>query len=187
MKEKDNIDELFERLQYQFDYEEPQNGHQERFLEKLNRSKGVISISKKPQNWLKPLSIAASIALICVLGYQTLSKQGIGKEQLVEISPEVSKTEFYFAGLIEEQVEELKEAKTPETEKLINDTLLQLENLEADYQHLQNELIEGGDMKLILNAMVINFQTRIDLLQEVLQTIEEIKTIKLQDDENYTI
>lgn len=185
--EKDDIKLLFERLEGTFDTENPQKGHQDRFLEKLNRSKGTVSITSKKTNWWKPLSIAASIALICVLGLQMFKSEPSIKEQVVEISPEVSKSEFYFASLIEEQVQELKNLKTPETEQLVDDTLKQLNRLEVDYNELEQALVNGGDNKLILNAMINNFQTRIDLLKEVLTTIESIKNLNYQNDANFTI
>lgn len=184
---KDNIEELFGRLQGNFDVEEPQMGHQDRFLEKLNRSKGVTSLPQKKSNWWKPLSIAASVALLAMLGFQFFGTPQSIKEQVVEIAPEVGQTEFYFANLIEEQVQQLKDQKSPETAKLVDDTLLQLEKLELDYQTLEQELVNGGNSKIILNAMITNFQTRIDLLKEVLNTIENIKNIKSYYDENITI
>ena len=110
---KDNLDNLFERLHGEFDVEEPQSGHQERFLEKLNRGNGTIALHKKKASWWKPLSIAASIVLVALLGYQAFGPQPSIKQQVTKIAPEVSQTEFYFANLIEEQVEEMKEEKTP--------------------------------------------------------------------------
>lgn len=185
--EKDEIKLLFEKLQHNFDTENPSDGHEARFLEKLSQSKGVVSIQKKKTSWWKPLSIAASIVVICVLGLQLVNTETNIKEQVVEISPEVSQTEFYFASLIEEQVQELKTLKTPETEQLVDDTLKQLNRLEFDYDNLEQALVDGGDSKLILNAMINNFQTRIDLLKEVLTTIESIKNLNYQDDANFTI
>ncbi len=184
---KDNLDQLFERLEGNFDFEEPRNGHQERFLEKLNRDNGVVQLQRKKTSWWKPLSIAASIAILCMLGIQVFTAQPSIKEQVVEIAPEVSKTEFYFASLIEEQVQLLKDEKSPETAKLVDDTLLQLDKLESNYQTLEQELINGGNSKIILNAMITNFQTRIDLLKEVLTNIENIKNLKAYNDENITI
>ncbi|WP_420601012.1 hypothetical protein [Flagellimonas sp.] len=184
---KDNLNQLFERLQGDFDFEEPRDGHQNRFLEKLNQANGVVTLQKKKTNWWKPLSIAASIAIVCLLGLQVFNTKPSIKEQVIEISPEVSQTEFYFASLIEEQVQLLKDEKSPETAKLVDDTLLQLDKLEANYQNLEQELVNGGDSKIILNAMITNFQTRIDLLQEVLTNIENIKNLKSHNDENFTI
>lgn len=187
MKEKDKIKILFDRLQDDFDFESPEQNHQERFLEKLNQSRGVVAIPPKKRNWLRPLSIAASLVLLCLLGIQFFGNQATIKEQVVEIAPEVTKTEFYFASLIEEQVQELKNEKSPETAQLVDDTLLQLNKLEGDYQKLEQDLLKGGNSKIILNAMIINFQTRIDLLKEVLNNIEDIKNLKSNNDANFTI
>ena len=44
---KDTIDELFNKLQDTIDYAEPTNGHQQRFLEKLNESKGATKLTPK--------------------------------------------------------------------------------------------------------------------------------------------
>ena len=184
---KDNLDNLFERLHGEFDVEEPQGGHQERFLEKLNRGNGTIALHKKKASWWKPLSIAASIALVALLGYQAFGPKPSIKQQVTKIAPEVSQTEFYFANLIEEQVEEMKEEKTPETAQLVDDTLAQLAKLDKDYQTLEQDLVDGGDSKIILSAMITNFQTRIDLLKEVLSQIENIKNLKTQNDESFTI
>ena len=186
MKEKE-LENLFGKLQGQFDIEEPELGHQDRFLEKLNQSKGVVSLQKTKKTWWKPLSIAASIALVTALGFQQITKERSVREQVVEIAPEVSQTEFHFTSLIQEQVQVLENSKAPENEQLVDDTLKQLAKLEADYKNLEQDLINGGNDKIILNAMIINFQTRIDLLQEVLTNIEEIKNLKLNNDANFTI
>ncbi|MEC7263911.1 MAG: hypothetical protein VXW38_09240 [Bacteroidota bacterium] len=184
---KDSIENLFGRLQGEFDVEEPQLGHQQRFLEKLNQANGTVYINKKRPTWWKPLSIAASIALVAILGYQAFGPTLSLKEQVVEIAPEVSKTEFYFANVIEQQVQQLKDEKSPETAQLVDDTLAQLQRLQKDYKSLEQDLVNGGDSKIIMNAMIINFQTRIDLLKEVLSQIENIKNLKSQKDESFII
>ncbi|NNL01131.1 MAG: hypothetical protein HKP39_02520, partial [Eudoraea sp.] len=102
-------------------------------------------------------------------------------------SPEVSQTQFYFANLIEGQINDMVNESTPETKKLVDDTLIQLNKLEINYKKLEQDLINGGNSKLILSAMITNFQTRIDLLQEVMDKIENIKTFKNYNDENITI
>jgi len=185
--EKDNLDRLFERLQGELDVAEPQGGHQERFLEKLNKDQDTIVLHKKKTSWWKPLSVAASIALVALLGYQAFGPEPSIKQQVVRMAPEVSQTEFYFANLIEQQIEVLQEEKTPETAQLVDDTLAQLQRLDKDYQSLEQDLIAGGDSKIILSAMITNFQTRIDLLKEVLSQIENIKNLKSQNDESFTI
>jgi len=188
MNEDRKIEELFKNLQGSFDTEEPGEGHEERFLRKLSNSNGVVRLKPKKNNWWRPLSIAASIMLLFTVGASlyTTGRPSID-EQVAKISPEVSQTQFYFANLIDGQIKELVDQSTPETKKLVDDTLLQLNKLEKNYKKLEQDLIDGGNSKLILSAMITNFQTRIDLLQEVMDKIENIKTFKNYDDENITI
>ena len=185
--QNENLEKLFDELRGSFDNEEPADGHRERFLEKLNKSKGVATLTVRRRNWWKPLSIAASIVLLIGLGIGYLNQPQTVEERVAEISPEASQTHFYFASLIEEQIRELENENSPETEEIIEDTMLQLNKLEQDYNQLEQDLLNGGDNRLILSAMIVNFQTRIDLLQEVMNQIDRIKNLKTFDDENFTI
>ena len=65
--------------------------------------------------------------------------------------------------------------------------MTQLQRLNKDYETLEKDLVNGGDSKIIMSAMITNFQTRIDLLKEVLSQIENIKNLKSQNDESFTI
>ena len=185
--QNENLDQLFKDLQGSFDTEEPREGHQQRFLEKLHESKGVVGIGSRKINWWKPISIAATIAFLLSLSIGYFGSEPTIEQRVAEISPEASQTHFYFANLIEEQVRELESQSTPETEAIIADTMKQLEKLEANYTKLEADLVAGGDSKLILSAMIVNFQTRIDLLQEVMNQIDTIKNINTINDENFTI
>ena len=62
--------------------------------------------------------------------------------------------------------------------------MAQLKTLEADYEKLKTDLGKSGNDKRVIYAMINNFQTRIDILQNVLSGIEQIKELKTQNDEN---
>ena len=184
----ESLERLFAELEGQFDIEEPIEGHQARFLDKLGAAQGTISINrKKPTTWWKPLSIAASIVLICALAIGLPEFNPSTEQQLANISPEVSETRLYFTSLIEQQVSDLQAASTPQTEQLILEVLAQLKKLDENYMKLEQDLIDGGDPNLILSAMINNFQTRIALLQDVMTQIETIENYNNYDDENFTI
>ncbi len=183
----ENLEELFNSLRGEFDTEEPAEGHEQRFLDKLDTMQGVVSLRRQKRNWWKPLSIAASIVLLIGLGIGYISSEPSIEERVAEISPEASQTHFYFANLVEEQVRELEKLDSPETKTIIEDTMSQLQKLEEDYSKLEKDLLEGGDSRLILSAMITNFQTRIDLLEEVMNQIDAIKNLKTYNDENFTI
>ncbi|MCK5441378.1 MAG: hypothetical protein KAJ23_05775 [Maribacter sp.] len=185
--EKDELKDVFSALQGHFDTEEPRAGHQERFLDKLNKANQVVTLNKPKRNWWKPLSIAASIAVLCLVAIGINNSGGTVEEQVAKISPEVGNTQVYFASLIEDQVKKLENESSPETQKIISDTMVQLKKLETNYSKLEKDLLNGGNDKLILSAMITNFQTRIDLLQDVINQIETIKNLKNYNDENFTI
>jgi len=184
---KDPIDNLFDTLHGTFDTEVPLEGHENRFLVKLNNLEQVKTLPVKKNNSFKYLSIAATLILLCSLSMVWFQSTPTINEQVVEISPEISKTEFYFANLIEEEVNKLQSESTPETKQIIADTMLQLTKLEKNYKSLENDLINGGNSKFILSAMITNFQTRIDLLEDVLHQVEKIKEIKNTDNEDTII
>lgn len=185
---KEQLEQLFKDLQGNFDTEEPRTGHELRFAEKLTpRTDGVVPLRPQKRHFWKPFAIAASIAVLFMLGLIRYLPTLTVSEQVARISPEISNTEIYFVSLIEEQVQELEQESSPETKQLIDDTLAQLTKLEGNYKKLEQDLLKGGNSKLILSAMITNFQTRIDLLTEVMNKIESIKTLKTYNDENYTI
>jgi hypothetical protein len=186
MKEE-NLEGLFKQLQGSFDTEEPSSGHKARFLERLTSARGVVSLKPKKIHWWKPLSIAASIAVLCAVGIGLLNNPPTLEERVAKISPEVSQSQLYFTSLIEEQVKQLESESTPKTKQMIDDTMLQLKKLETDYRALEQDLLKGRNSKLILSAMITNYQTRIDLLQEVTDKIENINESNTYNDENLTI
>jgi hypothetical protein len=182
MNEKDNITNLFERLQGDFDIETPELGHERRFLKKLQQQQDQDSNdAKKPIvlfTWWK--QIAAACVILLSLGIFIGSNVDFGTTETTEItfSPEVEKSQVYFAALIEKELEKVKAAETEDTKELIQDAMKRLERLEKDYENLKNQLIERGDDRRILHAMVNNFELRIQLLESVLIQIDEIKLFK---------
>ena len=181
MKEKDNIENLFDRLKDDFDVETPEVGHENRFLEKLqaqqtqetpNADKPIILFT-----WWK--HIAAACILFVSLGIFIGANFGASAESTqTAFSTEVEKSHLYFASLIEKELTKVKAASTEDTKEIVQDALVQLKRLENDYTNLKNQLIERGNDKRIMHAMIANFQLRINLLESVLAQIDEIKLFK---------
>ncbi|MCX2679181.1 hypothetical protein OOZ15_04440 [Galbibacter sp. EGI 63066] len=186
MIQKDNIDELFDGLKGQWDTEVPATGHEARFLDKLNAQQGTVSIKtgKSKTSFWRNLSIAASVAVLFTIGIQIFNSMG----EKAETTPNnIKETKFYFASLIEKEMEKIEAETTPETQHVVADAMEQIKKLEKNYAELENDLAEEGNTRQILNAMIINFQTRINLLQEVLDQIEEIKLLKHPQNENHIV
>ncbi|MFK7748798.1 MAG: hypothetical protein AB8B65_10425 [Kordia sp.] len=184
MKEKDNITNLFDRLQDDFDTETPELGHEQRFLKKLQKQQNQETTEiNKPIvlfTWWK--QIAAACIILLSLGIFIGSNFNTSVEETqITFSPEVEKSQIHFASLIEKELEKVKAAEDEDTKEIVQDVLQQLKRLEVAYDELKDELIEYGEDKRILQAMVKNFQLRIQLLENVLIQIEEIKIFKNED------
>ncbi|MCM5663112.1 hypothetical protein [Galbibacter mesophilus] len=188
MKKKDNIEELFEKLEGQWDNEVPNTGHENRFLEKLEANKNnKHTIKKNGSNKWVWLSIAASVVVLMIVGIQFFKSPTDAVNAIAEEPTEVQKTQFYFASIISEEMEKIEAESTPETKKIVSDAMLQIQKLEKDYKKLEEDLANDGNSKKILHAMIINFQTRISLLEDVLDQIEEVKNLNTSNNENQII
>ena len=180
---KDNIDTLFENLKNDFDNETPNLNHQQRFLDKLkNQNKIADSTIIKRSYWKPLLSIAASVVLLVAFFFGT--QQEASAKDLASVSPEMAQTQNFFTAAISNELAKLEAESTPETAIIVEDALKQIEILESKYKLLKEDLSESGDDSRVIYAMISNFQSRIDLLQNVLQKIEEIKQLKQNTNEN---
>ena len=176
-------DDAFKNLEGQFDLETPSSGHQQRFLEKLNNQNKVPQYNKKVVKLWRPMvGIAASLALIIsvLIGVQNSSNT----KELASISPEMASTQEFFTSAIANELEKLNSEENPEYQDLIVDTMFQIKILEEDYELLKTDLTESGDDDRVIYAMIANFQSRIDLLQNVVEQIDNLKQDKLEDNEN---
>lgn len=169
---KNTLDDLFKNLEDKFDTENPDLGHQERFFQKLNTQD--LSLNKKKKNLWRPfIGIAASIALVVTLFLFTSKEDN--SADLASISPEMAKTETLFIASLSRELEKFNSEDMPEYQELIVDALFQLKVLEEDYNQLILGLKEQPKDKLILDAMILNFQSRINVLQDTKDNIEELQ------------
>jgi uncharacterized protein YdiU (UPF0061 family) len=172
-KNPDNLDNLFNSLNGQWDTEEPDSGHEDRFLYRLEGR-------KKKSGLLYKLVMPAAAAIAILLGIMITYTPTKDHSQ-VAISPKTEQTQLYFASIIQKELAKVEKENSPETKMLVQDALRHMEQLEKDYTKITHELAEKGENKQLLHAMITNLQTRISFLEDVVAKIENIKKIK----ENY--
>lgn len=175
---KDNLNQLFENRTDEFDVEVPNLGHQDRFLSRLNSvDSKVVETKSKSVNYWKPLLAVAATLVLC-FSLMTIFMQQPKTSDLASVSPELSKTQDFFTSTIENELNKLNKERTPETKALIDDALKQLKILETNYETLKKDLTKSGDDKRVIYAMISNFQNRIDVLQNVMERIADVKHLK---------
>ncbi len=166
---------------------EPKEGHKERFAEKLKKKSSRGNNSGKIRMlWSPLLGAAAAILIIVMLAVPSFGNL-TGSGDLAGISPEMKETQQFYTNLIKTELAKLEAANTPETEKLVNDALAQMDKLDQDYEKLKKDLKKSGQDKRVIFAMISNLQQRIDILTSVMEQIENIKELKNPNNENNII
>lgn len=164
------------------------NGHEERFLEKLEHVMPQGNNSTKV--WLK---IAASIVVILSVGfgYMYLNGNNTVKPTVVDsddidvkpseftfgdLSPDLKKVENYYVANINLELAKLE--VFPDTKDLIDSFMEQLNNLNLEYKILNAELKELGPNDQTITALIENLQLRLQLLQKLKRKLNELKSSK---------
>ncbi|GAA3651920.1 hypothetical protein [Flavivirga jejuensis] len=181
---KDTIEQLFKKYETDFDIENPESNHTERFLDKLNKQSELqlIKVDKQRRRLWKPLiGVAASVILLITLFIG--SQQDPSYSELASVSPKMAETEDFFTLTIAEELSKIKSEDSPEAQTLIQDTIERINALEENYKSLKIDLTESGDDSRVIYAMISNFQNRIDILQNALEQIENIKKLNNQSRE----
>ena len=181
---KDTIEKLFDNLKHEFDVEEPTENHEKRFMKKLNKQDSVATNSPKRNLWKPFIGIAASIAIL-VSVFVSTQQEGTAND-LASISPEMAETQNFFDTTIASELAKLEIESNPETKLLIADAMIQMQRLEKEYLSLKEDLSTSGNDKRVIYAMISNFQNRIDILQNTLKQIENVKELKNNHNENST-
>lgn len=162
-----------------FNIKEPHKGHLARFEKRLHAKQ----VKSKPKSSWKWMSIAASIVLL--LGFWLGSNHQKNQIELADVSQEMKETQTYFVSAIQQEIKTLEKNRTLETEAIVEAALDKLEELEDSYQHLVKELTKSGQQKMIIGAMIENYQQRLEILRNVLQHIEQIKNPNTFNNEIY--
>ncbi len=169
---EDKLQQFF--LENTFDFHEPHSGHLERFERKLHQK----SVQKKSWKWL---SIAASVLLL--VGFWLGNNHQKETIDLASVSPKMAETQNYFTSTITQEIKEVEKYRSLATEKVIEQALDQLEDLEDNYKRLVADLTKNGYEKRLIHAMINNYQERLLVLETVLEQIEIIKNPKESENE----
>ena len=169
----EDFKDFFEKNRDAFDDLELTDGHEQRFLKKLNKNKS----SKGLRIWY---GIAASFIFLAMLSF--FAKDFIFQSKLNtnshiislgDISPKYQEVEeFYKAGVVAKitEIEKLNCKIDNEQKSMIDQ---ELEQLNGSYKNLQAELKANRNDQRIINAMINNYQNRIRFLEQVIEQIKE--------------
>jgi hypothetical protein len=143
-------------------------------------------VDKRPQPkivWIRRLRAVAAVALLaltaCVIGFK-MGTASAEARSLADISPEHAEMERFFNQQIHEKMAKLTSYKQDGFVRA------DFQELDAIYQELQQELEKApaGNEDQVIQAMITNYQTKIDILEQVLEKVQTTGQTNLKTEEN---
>ncbi len=142
--------------------------------------------SRRIRLW-RPFAAAASVALLVglgtIIGWQLNNQQN--QRSLSSVAPELEEMQEYYESQLEEKTAILANYQADPS---VKEDLSQLESFLTE---LQTELLEAPRDKeeQIINAMIENYQDRLDILERVLSRIQSNnrESQKLNNDEEISL
>lgn len=185
---KDDMKSWFQ--QQDFDTTPLPNGHREAFLEKLEElcdeeTKVIpLPIDKDGDkdntfSLSKILKWSAAATLAVLLGMAGL-KMTSTDTTVTEVSPEIAQTQTFFSSTIKNELEQLNTLRTAENAVIIEEALAAIEKLELQYEEIKQDYRINKDSKVVIAAMIENFQNRIQVLEIAREQIKQLEELKLE-------
>ena len=163
-----NLEEYIKNNRAEFDHKEPR--------EKLwNRIESELDGDTRNVGWIWK---AAVVVLLAACGYLIWERGQIQTPDEIMamdllVDPEFVETELYYTQLIAEQKRLVDQFDLDDPE-LKESFRKDLAELDTSYQELQQEYVDTSN-EVVLEAMIDNLQLRMELLNQQLVILEQIK------------
>lgn len=165
-------DALWARLEQQLG--EPQhNGHVVAFEPQASPPRTFFH--RNARVW----KIAAGLVLVLgSLGAWLMQPRPANPDALMaQLDPQAARATFRYASLIETKRQEIRQLERTEPQ-LYREFSGEIEELNRDYQRLKSELPQTPNQEELLQAMIQNLQTQVDILNRQLSIIQRVKQAK---------
>ncbi len=177
----DNIEKYIQQNRDSFDDKTPRMDVWSNIEKELDQKK----TKTKKIGWYRYAAIAASVLILLsigtIFGTYISSPQNSTASSLSEISPEMADIELFYKKELDKKISKLTSFENYDTS--VNDDLDQLEEVMKD---LQKEMRKNpdADAEIIINAMIKNYQTRIEILERVITRFSQNPSNKKKKDEH---
>ena len=195
---KMNLEDFANENRKDFDSEYPSSELWAKIEDRIQPGKKKASLIHL--TWVKWSVAAATIVLIAALAMYLLTKpvQKQAPTELVkdnngqlsdsllitQINPGYAQELFHFTKLIELKQEELKQLEKDNPE-LYKEFISDINSLDSSYNQLKSELPANPNREQLLEAMIGNLQIQMNLLNQQLQIIQQIKQTKNSGNEKH--
>ncbi len=156
------------------DSDRPRKGHEERFLQKLKRMPRQGPVRRI--RFRHALQVAASVAIILTSAVLLVRKDKSGDKVAVqEIPAAIMEADVYYTSQVDARYEEIRDFHFDDQEEkaLLLD---ELKDLEEYHQQLMKDLEANPDDERVLAAMIRHYQLKLELMDQIIRQLNQIKS-----------
>jgi hypothetical protein len=173
-----DFEKYIKEQRMQLDSDHPRQGHEERFLQKLDR------VSDAPVRKIRlrhALQVAASLAIILTSAVLLLRQTGENKLAANEIPEAMIEADFYYTSQVDDKYEQISEFNFENEEEK---TLLldELKDLESYHQQIMDDLQANPDDDRVINALIRHYQVKLEVMDQIIIQLNQVKS---EISENY--
>lgn len=132
--------------------------------------------------WVWRIAAAVVVGAGLTLMINNFNYASLDSDELAYmISPEWAETEQFYAVRINENIAAIKASSVEVDPTVFEDIAL----LDQAYKELKEDLADGADNEEVINAMITNYQIKLEILEKILFEIREKEA--QGNEENYDL
>ena len=169
------LEEYVKSHKKDFDFDSPSEELWGKIANKLDEQK-----VKKPLRLQVWIGIAASLIVIMGIAFLYTYPSKSEEVSIADVNPSYAKKEMRFASLIEEKKDSLQ-VYAKENPALYKKFSEDLQKLDADCDHLKQELQSSPNPRFIVKAIVRNLELQLEIIDQQLSIINQVEEIKKEN------
>jgi hypothetical protein len=180
-----NIEDIIRNNKDFFDGAEPSEGHLERFNRKLEIMFGAKTIKRSIVPYLLRAAVVTLLLTLSSLWtWDHFIRSDRNRMTLGDVSPEYKEVENYYVhqvNLMESEIGNIDLKNNPEQKQIL---FTEMKSMDSVYVQLQKELKANPDDERIINAMIEHYQTKMDVMNYILNQLKAIRNENQNNSEN---
>ncbi|MDF1574251.1 MAG: hypothetical protein P1P86_03560 [Bacteroidales bacterium] len=180
-----DIEKQIKEQRLLLDSDRPRKGHEDRFRQKLERL--PVGRPVRRIRFRHAIQVAASVALILTSAIVLVKKDNRGsKVAQQEIPAAVMEADVYYASEVDARYEEISGIDFGDAEEKAL-LLKELKDLENYHQQLMKDLKANPNDDRVLSALIRHYQLKLEVLDQIIAQLNQVKTIISENHEKESI
>jgi hypothetical protein len=172
------LEEHISGLRQQLDSDVPREGHEQRFLRKLERQPA------RRVHMRHVLQVAASIAVILASAIVLIQQNKSGNRRAeLEIPASVMEADLYYSTQVNQRYDQIRQFdfESAEEKAVLLD---ELRELDSYHQQLLLDLEANPGDERVINALVRHYQVKLEVMDQIIFQLNQLKSESDTENEN---